>query len=65
MLVLTRETHQSIIIAEGEIEIEILEIRGNRCRVGITAPKDIPIDRKEIWLAKQEQETKNANMAAR
>lgn len=48
MLVLTRKPDQSIMIG-GEIEITILEVRGEQVRVGIRAPRSIAIHRKEIF----------------
>ena len=47
MLVLTRKPEQSIVIA-GNIEIVILEVRGEQVRVGIRAPKEIAVHRKEL-----------------
>ena len=49
MLVLTRKENESIIIG-GDIEVRIARIQGNKVRVGIMAPKDVPIYRKEIAL---------------
>jgi len=48
MLVLTRKPEQSIVVG-SEIEITILEVRGEQVRVGIRAPRAIPIHRKEIF----------------
>jgi len=48
MLVLTRKLNQSIII-NGEIEVVVLEVRGEQVRLGIKAPKDVPVHRKEIF----------------
>lgn len=48
MLVLTRKREQSIIIGEG-IEIVVLEIRGEQVRLGIKAPRDVAVHRKEIY----------------
>ncbi len=48
MLVLTRKINQSIIIG-NQIEVSILEIRGEQVRIGITAPQTVPIHRKEIF----------------
>jgi carbon storage regulator len=48
MLVLTRKVHQSIMIGD-EVEIVVLEVRGEQVRIGIRAPKSIPVHRKEIY----------------
>jgi carbon storage regulator len=48
MLVLTRKLHQSIIIGD-EIEVVVLEVRGEQVRIGIRAPKDVSVHRKEIY----------------
>jgi carbon storage regulator len=48
LLVLTRKPDQSIMIG-GEIEITILEVRGEQVRVGIRAPRSIAVHRKEIF----------------
>jgi carbon storage regulator len=47
MLVLSRKVGQNIIIGEG-IEVTIVELRGDQVRLGIEAPRDVPINRKEI-----------------
>ncbi len=52
MLVLTRKSGESVVIGQ-DIKITILEIRGNRVRVGIAAPADVPISRAELnefWI---------------
>ena len=53
MLVLTRKIGQSITLgdpaAEEVIEIKVTEIKGDQVRLGITAPADTPVHRKEIW----------------
>lgn len=48
MLVLTRKVHQSIMIGD-EIEIVVLEVRGEQVRIGIKAPKDVAVHRQEIY----------------
>lgn len=50
MLVLSRKSGEAIIVA-GEIRFEILSIRGDKVRVGITAPADIPVHREEVAKA--------------
>ena len=52
MLILARRKEQSIIVGE-EVEIKIIEISRDKVRLGITAPKSIIVDRKEIHEAKQ------------
>jgi carbon storage regulator len=48
LLVLTRKVHQSIIIGD-EIEVVVLEVRGEQVRVGIRAPKNVSVHRKEVY----------------
>lgn len=48
MLVLTRKLHQSIVIGDG-IEVVVLEVRGEQVRIGIKAPKNVAVHRKEIY----------------
>ena len=49
MLVLTRKSNQSIMIGD-DIEVSVLSIMGEKVRVGIQAPRDIPVFRKEVYL---------------
>ena len=48
MLVLTRKLGQSIVIGD-EVEVVVLEVRGEQVRIGIKAPKDVSVHRKEIY----------------
>ncbi len=48
MLVLTRKVGQSIVIGD-EIEVVVLEVRGEQVRIGIRAPKNVSVHRKEIY----------------
>lgn len=50
MLVLTRGTNETIMIGD-QIEITIVEVRGDKVRVGIRAPAAVPVHRKEVYLA--------------
>lgn len=54
MLALTRKKDESIIIGD-DIEIKILEIIGDKVRIGIEAPRDVTIHRQEIYLQIQEE----------
>ena len=48
MLVLTRKSNQQIVIGK-DIVLTVLEIRGDRVRLGIAAPASTPVHRAEIW----------------
>ncbi len=47
MLILSRKTGEALLI-DGDIEVTVLEIQGDRVRIGINAPADVPILRREI-----------------
>lgn len=51
MLVLSRKRNERIVIADGEIVLTVVEIRGDKVRLGIEAPKDIPVHRGEVQEA--------------
>jgi len=53
MLTLSRKLNESIIIG-NDIEITILDVKGDQVKIGITAPKTIPIYRKEIYVQIQD-----------
>ena len=59
MLALARKVNQSIIIG-NDIEITLLEIKGDQVKIGINAPKSVPIYRKEIYEQIQEENKKAA-----
>jgi len=50
MLVLSRHRDESIMIGES-IEVRIVDVRGDKVRIGINAPKDVPVHRQEIFQA--------------
>jgi carbon storage regulator len=54
MLVLTRKSNQSIMIGD-DIEVSVLSIMGEKVRIGIQAPRDIPVFRKEVYREIQEE----------
>jgi len=63
MLVLSRNLNESIMVG-NDVEITIVDVRGNKVRLGITAPKEIPVHRKEVYEAIK-KEKQNGNNARR
>lgn len=61
MLVLTRKKDQSIIINE-DIEITVLDVQGDQVRIGINAPRDISIHRKEVFMQISDENKKAASV---
>ncbi|MGI9556779.1 MAG: carbon storage regulator CsrA [Solirubrobacterales bacterium] len=59
MLVLTRKTNQSIMIGD-DVEISVLSVSGDKVRIGITAPRDVPVFRKEVYLSIQAEKEQAA-----
>ena len=56
MLVLSRRKDESIMIGD-DVEITIVDIHGDRVRLGITAPKTIPVHRREVYEAIQREKS--------
>ena len=54
MLALTRKKGESIIL-NNDIEISVLELRGDQVKIGINAPKEVPVYRKEVYLQIQRE----------
>ena len=54
LLVLTRKSNQSIMIGD-DIEVSVLSIMGEKVRIGIQAPRNIPVFRKEVYLEIQQE----------
>ncbi len=52
MLVLSRKRDESIMIGD-EIEVIVVDIRGDKVRLGINAPKSVPVHRREVYEAKK------------
>ena len=60
MLVLTRKSNQSIMIGD-DIEISVLAIMGEKVRIGIEAPRSVPVFRREVYVEiQQDQEASEA-----
>lgn len=66
MLVLSRKKNESIVIND-DITIVVVEIRGDKVRLGVEAPKEVPVHRQEVWEAIQrsqgEERTSQAGSA--
>lgn len=61
MLALTRKKGESIVV-DNNIEISILDIRGDQVKVGISAPKEVPVYRKEVYLQIQKENEAAVNL---
>jgi carbon storage regulator len=59
MLVLSRQKGESIRI--GDVQVAVAEIRGDRVRLGIEAPLDVPVHREEVWATIQKEGEQNSN----
>jgi carbon storage regulator len=62
VLVLTRKSNQSIMIGD-DIEVSVLAIMGEKVRIGIQAPRDIPVFRKEVYLEIQQERVSDSKGA--
>jgi carbon storage regulator len=63
VLVLSRRVNQSIKIGD-DIEIMIIEVRGDQVRVGVNAPRDVTVHRKEVYIQIQQENVKAAEASA-
>lgn len=60
MLALARKVNEAIIINDN-IEVTVLEVKGDQIKIGINAPKSVPIYRKELFEQIQQANTEAAN----
>jgi carbon storage regulator len=63
MLVLTRKSNQSIMIGD-DIEVSVLAIVGEKVRIGIQAPRDVPVFRQEVYLEIQQEQAGDTTATA-
>lgn len=63
MLVLSRKSNESIVI-NNSITVTVVEIRGDKVRLGIVAPKEIPVHRQEVYDLIQRQTTEDSSPVA-
>lgn len=61
MLVLSRKTKEQIVIPNRGITLTVVEIRGNKVRIGIDAPDSEPVHRAEVWASIQRGDPKPEN----
>jgi len=54
MLILSRKAGEKLMIGDN-VELTILGIKGNQVRVGVNAPKDVPVHREEVYLRIQSE----------
>lgn len=63
MLVLTRKENESIMIGD-DIEVKLLDIKDKQVKIGITAPREIAVHRREIYLAIRDENTQASASSA-
>ena len=63
MLVLTRKANQSIMIGDG-IQVSVLAVMGEKVRIGIEAPRSVPVFRKEVWIEIQRDQEAEGDASA-
>ncbi len=60
MLALSRKKNEAIIV-NNNIEITILEVKGDQVKIGVTAPREVPVYRKEVYAQIQEANQESAS----
>jgi carbon storage regulator len=63
MLIITRRPGEKIMVGE-DVVVHVLEVVGNSVRIGIEAPRSVPVYREEIWNAVREEKRAAAQSAA-
>jgi len=58
MLVLSRQRDEAVII-NGNIKVVVVEIRGDKVRLGFDAPKEMPVHREEVWHAIERESSRD------
>lgn len=62
MLILTRKTNESLVIGDN-VTVTVLEVRGGQVRIGIDAPREVHVYRKEIKLDEEARRQRQARKA--
>jgi carbon storage regulator len=63
MLIITRRPGERLVLGE-DIKIEVMEVAGNTVRIGIDAPRELPVYREELWAAVKQENEAAAKTAA-
>ncbi len=63
MLALSRKKNEAIVI-NNNVEITVLEIKGDQVKIGISAPKEVPVYRKEVYVQIQEANKEAMNVVS-
>lgn len=63
MLVLTRKLNESIMIGDS-VEVTVVEVKGEQVKLGIKAPKDVKVHRREVYLAIQSENIDASKLSA-
>ena len=63
MLIITRRPGEKIMIGD-DVVVEVIEVSGSNVRIGIAAPKSVPVYREEIWTAVKEENAAAAKVSA-
>ena len=63
MLIITRRAGQKVMLGD-DITVHVMEIVGNSVRIGVEAPKSLPVYREEIWAAVKEENQASAKAEA-
>jgi len=64
MLIITRKKSETIKIADN-VEVKVLSLKGDKVRIGITAPDNVPVHRSEIYYRTKSQLKNNKNIVAK
>ncbi len=63
MLIITRRPGQKVMLGD-DVTLHVMEVSGNNVRIGIEAPKSVPVYREEIWIAVKQENEAAAKTAA-
>lgn len=61
MLVLSRRKNESVVIG-GDVVVTVVRIEGDRVHLGVEAPREVPVDRDEVWAKKRRKRAATADI---